>query len=318
MSGIAVVGSILVDRINEISEYPGVGELTKIARVSLATGGCVPNVAIDIKRLAPGVRVVAGGKVGRDGDGKLAVRVLLENGVETDGVRYSSDKTSFTEVMSEMGGQRTFFTYPGASSDFGADDVDLAQLDVDMLHLGYFLLLDKIDAGDGELMLAEAKRRGIRTSIDLVSENSDRYSLVIPCLKYTDNLIVNEIEAGKLAGIEPTGDNLVKMGERLLSLGVRERVIIHEREQGVIVSRDGSTRLASYSLPAGFIKGTTGAGDAFCAGALLAIYEGLSDEEILACASLATLGALSEADAISGMKTREELLKLSSGLERIR
>ena len=39
--------------------------------------------------------------------------------------------------------------------------------------------------------------------------------------------------------------------------------------------------LASYQLPLGYIKGTTGAGDAFCAGALLGIYKGEADEEIL-------------------------------------
>jgi sugar/nucleoside kinase (ribokinase family) len=114
--------------------------------------------------------------------------------------------------MSEVGGQRTFFTYPGASAEFGYDDVKFDTLP-SMLHLGYFLLLEKIDAGDGLRILKEAKERGITTSIDLVSENSDRYSLVLPCLKYTDNLIINEVEAGKLTGIEPTNENLPKIAK---------------------------------------------------------------------------------------------------------
>ena len=317
MKGIAIAGNILVDRINDISKYPTSGELTKILAVRLATGGCVPNVAIDLVRLEPTLPVYAIGKVGRDGDGEFAVSVLRENGVNTDGVSCTDDRTSFTEVMSEVGGQRTFFTYPGASADFGFSDISFDKLDVRMLHLGYFLLLDKIDRGEGLEILKEATRRGIKTSIDLVSENSDRYKLVIPCLEYTDNLIVNESEAGRLAQMDPAEHSLSEIGERLLSLGVRERVIIHEPVRGVVVTREGVAELPSYELPRGFIKGTTGAGDAFSAGALLAIYEGRSDVEILEYASLAALGALREADAISGMATKEELRKIANNLKRI-
>lgn len=317
MGGIAVAGSILVDRINEIEKYPTSGELAKILSVKLATGGCVPNVAIDLKRLAPSLPVYAIGRVGKDGDGKFAVSVLEENGVDTAAVICSEEKTSFTEVMSERGGQRTFFTYPGASAEFGYQDIDFNNMKADMLHLGYFLLLDRIDRGDGEKILREACERGIRTSIDLVSENSDRYSLVLPCLKYTDNLIINEIEAGKLTGIEPVRENLVDIANRLLDAGVRERVIIHEKSLGLLVTRSGVTMLGSYDLPSGFVKGTTGAGDAFCAGALLAIYDGMSDKQILEYASVSALGALSEADSISGMRTKEELQTITKNLKRM-
>ncbi len=317
MSGIAIAGNILIDRINEIDRYPGAGELTKIRSITPATGGCVPNVAIDLKRLMPALSVLAVGKVGRDEDGELARRVLSSEGVDVSGITTGDERTSFTEVMSVVGGQRTFFTYPGASDDFGLSDIDFDALDADMLHLGYYLLLKKVDEGDGELILKEAKARGIRTSIDLVSENSDRYAKVIPSLKYTDNLIINELEAGKLTGIEPTQDNLEIIAKKLLALGVRERVIIHEKSLGIVVSERGTTTLTSFNLPKGFIKGTTGAGDAFCAGALLAIHEGKSDEEILEYATLSALGALSEADAVSGMKTLSELREIAKNLDKM-
>ena len=316
MRGIAIAGSILVDRINEIEKYPTSGELTKILSVKLATGGCVPNVAIDMKRLCPDLPVYAIGRVGKDTDGEFATSVLEEYGVDVSGIKLADEKTSFTEVMSEVGGQRTFFTYPGASADFGICDFDFDSAEYDMLHLGYFLLLDRIDAGEGELVLKEAKARDIKTSIDLVSENSDRYSLVIPCLKYVDNLIINEMEAGKLTGIEPTKDNLVAIARALLDMGVNERVIIHEKSLGIVVTKDKVCSLGSFELPSGFIKGTTGAGDAFCAGALLGIYEGKCDEEILRLATISAVGALSMADAISGMREFSELEELTKDFRR--
>ena len=315
-AGIAVAGTILVDKINEISAYPASGELTKILRLDKSVGGCVPNVAVDLKRIAPDLPVRAVGLVGADEEGEFVKATLKENGVDISLVTECEDKTSFTEVMSVSGGQRTFFTYAGANNAFGYEGFPFEELQVKMLHLGYFLLLDRVDEGDGLKILAEAQKRGIKTSIDLVSENSTRYQKVLPCLAYTDNLIINEVEAGNLTGIEPKRENLRAIAEKLKSLGVKERVIIHAPEIGVCLSNDGFSYLPSFDLPDGFIKGTTGAGDAFCAGALVAIYREYSDAKLLELASLSATAALSQTDAVSGMTTEEETKKLCENLKR--
>ena len=315
-NGIAVVGSILVDEINEISAYPNAGELTKIKSVQKSVGGCVPNVAIDLKRLSPELIVKAVGKIGADENGNYVKTVLSRDGVDIENISMGADKTSFTQVMSVSGGQRTFFTYAGASADFGVKDITMSALNVKMLHLGYFLLLDKIDNGDGELILKKAKEQGVKTSIDLVSENSDRYSLVLPCLKYVDNLIINEVEAGALTGIEPIKENLCAITEKLMSYGVKERVIIHTPEMGVCLSKDGFLCVPSYDIPEDFIVGTTGAGDAFCAGALLGIYQNKTDKEILEFSSAAAVAALSSADATSGLREEKEIKEFCKGFKR--
>ena len=306
-TGIAVAGTILVDKINQIAAYPASGELTKILSVSRAVGGAVPNVGIDIKRVDPSIPVKAVGKIGNDSDGDFLESVLSENGVDTTGLVRGDASTSFTDVMSIVGGQRTFFTYPGTCADFGYDDVDFENLDAKMLHLGYFLLLDKVDGGDGEKILKKAQEKGIKTSIDLVSENSDRYHIVKSCLKYVDNVIINELEAGMIAGIEPKHENLEKIARAIKDMGVSERVIIHMPETGVCLSDNGFFELPSWELPKGFIKGKTGAGDAFCAGALIGIYRGLDEMEILTLAQKTATASLSAADAIGGMVSEAEI-----------
>lgn len=302
-----MAGTILVDKINQIAAYPASGELTKILSVSRAVGGAVTNVGIDIKRVDPTIPVKVVGKIGNDGDGDFLVKTLKENEVDTSLLVRGGLPTSFTDVMSIVGGQRTFFTYPGACADFGYDDVDFENLDVKMLHLGYFLLLDKVDDGDGERILKRAKEMGIKTSIDLVSENSDRYHIVKSCLKYVDNVIINELEAGMIAGIEPKRENLESIARAIKNMGVSERVIIHMPETGVCLSDNGFFELPSWELPGGYIKGKTGAGDAFCAGALIGIYRELDEMGILTLASKAATASLSAPDSIGGMMTEAEI-----------
>ena len=315
--GIAVVGTLLVDNLYEISAYPAEGELTQIRSISRSTGGLVPNNGIGLKKIAPNVPVYAVGKVGNDDAGKLALGFMKDAGVDVSLVCVSeSEQTSFTDVMSVKGAQRTFFTYPGACATFGYDDVPWDSLSAKMLHLGYFLLLDKVDGGDGLRILKEAKARGILTSIDLVSENSDRYACVLPCLPYVDNLIVNELEAGKLAGVEPTYENLPKIAEKLLSLGVRERVIIHMPSEGLCATREGIVRLPSCHLPKGYVKGKTGAGDAFCSGALIGILKGYTPEDILLLAEAAAVASLTAADATSGITEEKALLERIQNFDR--
>lgn len=305
--GIAVAGTILVDKLNEIGAYPASGELTKILSVAKAVGGCVTNTGIDIKRIDPSLPVKAVGKIGRDAEGDFLVETLEKNGVDASLLVRGAAPTSFTDVMSIVGGQRTFFTYPGACADFGYDDVAFDKLNVRMLHLGYFLLLDKVDGGDGKRILKRAKELGIKTSIDLVSENSNRYAIVKECLPYTDNVIINELEAGMIAGIEPRVENLEAIARAIKAMGVSERVIIHMPEIGVCLSDNGFFVLPSWDLPEGFVKGKTGAGDAFCAGALIGIYRGLDEMGILMLASKAATASLSAADAISGMVSEAEM-----------
>lgn len=310
-SGITVAGTLLVDRLNEISAYPASGELTKIHAVSRSVGGLVPNVGIDLKRICPDLTVKAAGLIGDDADGAFIKKTLADAGLDVSGLRECDERTSFTDVMSVTGGQRTFFTYAGACARFGADSI--GEIDTKMLHLGYFLLLDRVDAGDGLAILKSAKEQGVYTSIDLVSENSDRYSLVRPCLEYVDLLVINEAEAAGLTG----HTDLEKAARALRDMGVRERVLIHRKDVAVCLSDNGFTSMGSVDVPREYIKGTTGAGDAFCAGALVAAHRGDGDKEMLELATQTAVMALGSHDATSGIKTEAETRKFCARFPRM-
>ncbi|MBP3435143.1 MAG: carbohydrate kinase family protein [Clostridia bacterium] len=317
-NGISVAGTALVDTICDIAAYPNCGELTQIRGVERSVGGCVPNVTMDLKTIRPDLPVRAISKVGCDSNGEFLVKTLKQAGINCSGIAKSpEERTSFTNVMSVIGGQRTFFTYAGACASFGHENVPFDDINSKILLLGYFLLLQKVDNGDGVQILREAQQRGIKTAIDLVSENSNRYSLILPCLQFTDYLIVNEIEAGHLADMTPSDRNLPKIAERLRKLGVKEKVIIHKSDRALCLSDKGLSIVGSYELPSDYIKGTTGAGDAFCAGALIGLHSDWPDERILEFASAAAAVSLSSADAVSGLKSEEEILKICREWKRV-
>jgi sugar/nucleoside kinase (ribokinase family) len=316
-----------------IDLYPKTSMLANVSSITRAVGGCVPNTGIDLAVIDRTLSISALGCIGDDEGGRYVVSELNKYGIDTGGVTVlKGSSTSFSDVMTVKGtGERTFFHHRGANSLFSPEFVDISVLNCKMLHIGYILLLDKFDTRDDEYgtvmarFLKEVQDAGIKTSIDVVSDSGDRFSeMVIPALKFTDNAIMNEIEGCGVLRIEPRDengriiiDNIKKAMEHIMSCGVSERVILHCPEAGFILNRDGEfTVVPSIILPAGYIKGTVGAGDAFCAGCLYGIYNGMSDKEILEFASGAAVCNLAAEDSVSGMKSRDEIIKIINGCQR--
>lgn len=324
--GIVVAGNLTADYVKTIDAYPGIGMLSNILSLSKGVGGCAANVAIDLAVLDPAIPVKSIGKVGNDENGRFVCETVKRYGVDISSVVIAEGiETSYTDVMTVCrSGERTFFHTRGANAKFSIDDIDFDSLQADMFHIGYALLLDSFDVEDkeyGTIMartLFNAKKHGMMTSMDIVSENSDRVQkIVLPSLKYCDSLIINEIEASSVCGIaarDRSGilllDNLKTMCGRLIDLGVTDRVVIHAPEMSCMIHRSGFYNMPSLELPERYIKGTVGAGDAFCAGMLYSIYKGLSPEQSLEVASCAGAACLSQENSIDGMKPLGDIMRL--------
>lgn len=316
MKGVAFAGSLIVDHIKQIDCLPGRSELARIRTVERSTGGCVCNTGIDFRMLAPDIPVSAIGAVGDDGDGDLILKTLRDHGIDTTRV-IRRGITSFTDVFAEKdGGARTFFQYGGACDTFDISDIDFAGLDCDIFHIGYLLLLDRLDAkcpGYGTRMaklLSRVQACGVKTSIDVVSESGDRFAKIVgPALRYVDYLTLNEIEAGKTVGValrDADGKLLVERIRevlmRLFALGVGEWAVIHCPEGAWGLGRSGVfVHESSAKLPRGYIAGTVGAGDAFCAGVLLAACGGLTIGDALTYGNAAAQVSLKSASASGGI-----------------
>lgn len=325
--GICVAGNLVVDITYPIERWPRQNELTTITEgITRSVGGAVCNVVTDLARMDKSLPLSALGVIGQDAEGDFILEQLGKYRNVDLSLLGRKGATSFTAVMSDNRTKaRTFFQYRGANALFDESFIDWEKIDAELLHVGYILLLDALDQEDAEYgtkmarLLAEARRRGLKTSIDVVTETGDRFrTLVPPALRYTDYCVINELEAQQITGV-PLRDeseklypeNMKEALERMKELGVSTWAVIHCPEGGYGLDEENRyVSLPSLRLPEGYIKGTVGAGDAFCAGVLYGAQKRWALPESIRLGTCAAAASLSEPGASEGVGTAEEVLKL--------
>lgn len=325
--GIAVAGNMIVDVLYPVERTPKPGELTTILDgISRSTGGALCNVIVDLAKLDPSLPLTALGRIGTDTEGDFIEEKLSQYpNIDLSPV-IREGLTSFTAVMADEATKvRTFYQYRGANAAFCENDIDWGSLDASILHIGYILLLDALDEPDETYgtkmakLLHTAQTNGVKTSIDVVSEAGDRFKrLVSPALKYTDYCVINEVEAQATTGVQlrTAKGELIKenMHNALLAmkaLGVSTWACIHCPEGGFgLDEQNAYCEVPSLSLPKGYIAGTVGAGDAFCAGVLYAAWRGKGLREAIELGTASAACSLRQPGATEGMRSADEAMQL--------
>lgn len=325
--GILAGGNWIRDQVKLVDVFPQREQLANIRSQYQGTGGAPYNVLIDLAKLGSALPLCGAGLVGDDPLGQIILEDCRRHKIDTRCLRATKQAdTSYTDVMTEEGnGRRTFFHYRGANAFWRGEDLEFKKIRAQIFHLGYLLLLDALDETDAKFgtkaarLLAAAQAAGIKTSVDVVSEDSDRFAkIVTPALKHVDYCILNEIEASKTAGFkirQPDGTldtvALRHAAGALLQCGVRELVVIHFPEGGFVRTRKGEdVWQSSVRLPEKQIVGTAGAGDAFCAGVLLGLHEGWELKQCLEAGVCVAAMSLTHATCTGGMKPLAACLAL--------
>lgn len=318
--GIAAAGNWILDITKMIDVYPDQDTLANISEQSSNNGGAPYNVLKDLARLQAPFPLYGLGLVGQDEPGERILNDCRSHGIDTSQLHMTTGAgTSYTDVMLvRETGRRTFFHYRGSNALLDLHHIDLKVLRSRIFHLGYLLLLDKLDGivennrTGASLLLRQAREEGFLTSVDLVSEKSERFKeIILPSLPHTDILFCNEYEAGKLCGlllddVEPDIGKMERAIEKLLEYGINQWVIMHFPTGCVAGSPQGDFIIqGSVNMPTEHIVGTTGAGDAFAAGTLYGIHEGWSMQDCLrsgVCCAASSLTHASCSDGIISMK----------------
>lgn len=326
--GILIAGNWIVDQVKIIDKFPAEQSLVNIVQEYTGNGGSAYNIVADLMKMRAPFPLEAIGLVGNDLQGMQIVDHCKSLGVGTSQLQMTAEAvTSYTLVMSvKSSGRRTFLHHRGSNSLLDDSHFDFSVSNTRIFHLGYLLLLDKLDeiqkdgATKASRVLQRAKEAGMLTSIDLVSEDSDRFDHIIPCsLPYVDYLFLNEYEAGQLSGIDLADEgDLIAMLERcrvaaksIFSMGINHWLVIHFPGGVWAANREGGELFQpSLQLPDNFIVSTNGAGDALAAGVLLGIHEGWEMSRSLKLGVCAAASCLSDATCSDSILPFEECFTL--------
>ncbi|HEY0945523.1 MAG TPA: carbohydrate kinase family protein [Opitutaceae bacterium] len=333
-AGLLAGGNWIVDHVKVIDSWPPQDTLADIVAESWGNGGSPYNILKDLARLGAPFPLAGVGLIGDDADGGRILEDCRHHQIDTTQLqRTKLAPTAYSDVMTDRTtGRRTFFHQRGANALLAPEHFDFAATRARIFHLGYLLLLDGLDrpdAADGGRprtvdVLRRARAAGLMTSVDCVSENSDRFgALVKPVLPEVDLLFVNDFEAEKITGVALRGspggpvrrDAVERAAAELLALGVRRWVVLHFPEAVYAVERGGGAHWQpSVRVPAAMIKGTAGAGDALASGVLYGLHEKAEVADALRLGVCAAACSLFEADCSSGLRPASDCGELATAL----
>lgn len=328
-NGIIAGGNWIVDHIKVVDRWPTQDALASIIREAKGSGGSPYNILKDLARLGSTIPLAAVGLVGDDEDGRGIIKDCQAHGIDTTQLRVCpAEATSYTDVMTVEGsGRRTFFHQRGANAQLGQEHFDFTATPAKIFHLGYMLLLDRLDEIAGGRpraceVLERARDAGLITSLDCVSEDSQRFqTIVAPVLPYVDVLFANDFETEKITGT-PLRENgrIIAMAvgsaaRNLLRRGVQSWVVIHFPEAVYACSAAGEqVWQPSLRVPQADIAGAAGAGDALAAGVLLGMHEGWPMAESLRLGVAAAAASLYHPSCSEGLRPVAECLALAKRL----
>jgi sugar/nucleoside kinase (ribokinase family) len=294
-------GLVVADHVcPPLDHLPRAGELVVVDDLVLNIGGGAANTAVGLSRL--GVRAAICARVGDDAFGRFTTETLRQHRVDVTALKTDAKlATSQTLIVNVRGQDRRFIHCVGANMGFVAADLDpVLERRPRVLHIGYFLILARLDAHELADRFARARQGGTMTLLDVATPGPGDYleplKVVLP---HTDVFVPNADEAELILG----ESDPVRQAQIFHEMGAR-RVVITRGELGVVsVSDTLRVRLGTY--PVSFVDGS-GGGDAFNAGYILGLLEGRSELDCLKLASAVGASCVRAVGTTAGVFTRQE------------
>jgi sulfofructose kinase len=288
-----------VDHLVTVPRYPSFNTKTRLIEHHQLAGGQVSSAMVGARRL--GLRASYLGKVGDDYEGRLLIGSLLSEGVECAGVMVAAGARTQSAVIiiEQFSGERTILWHHDDGTRLTPGELRREQITrARVLHLDGYDTQAAIQAAQW------AREAGMAVTIDL----DTAYQGIGELLPLVDFLIMSQGLAAELSGV---------MDERAALQQLHERfgcylVAMTQGARGALAFVEGEF-VASPAFRPPVCRDTTGAGDAFRAGFIYGLAQGLSVEETMRTANAVAALKCRELGARAGLPAAEELRQFLAG-----
>jgi sugar/nucleoside kinase (ribokinase family) len=252
-----------------VTQIPPGGDTYFVEDFTLAVSGAAGSAVIVAAK--HGLRARAVGGVGHDDMGDWVLMKLARFGIDTSLMaRCEGFSTSSSIVTTRPDGARPALHKRGATDGFYIDDTQIdSLLDTKILHVGGVGLMNRMDAGRTEEIMAEAKRRGVITTLDVFASTPDDLPKVARLLPHTDYFLPSEEEARALSGLTENAD----LAAFLLDRGAGCVILTLGADGAYLASRTETFHTPAFAVD---VKCTCGCGDCFNGGFATGLLKGLS------------------------------------------
>ncbi len=269
--GVLCAGSIVQDTIVRSVDALRWGTTTFVDAMDRHLGGNGANTARALALLHAQVRLL--GTVGNDDAADFALRELAATGVDSSALVHADAPNAATVVLVNAEGERQFLHRLGASVEAFREPLSFTPSLVEGMqhfHLASLFVLPHLRRHAPE-MLRRARAAGLSTSLDTNWDPQGQWLRVLgPCLPHVDLLFLNEDESRVLTGTDDTAS-----AARLLQEQGARTVIQKRGRQGCMVFPLGEPAVHCPPFHVQTVD-STGAGDCFAAGFLIAHLRGES------------------------------------------
>jgi sugar/nucleoside kinase (ribokinase family) len=317
MSQVYCSGNLVADvQAKTLEQLPPEDVVAIVDEIELILGGNAANTAACLARVGVASAVI--GRIGADAFGQFVRGELASAGVNTDMMLTTPGaQTAATVAAITPAGNRKCAHVPGVTSQFTAQDFDWAQIEEQMhsqptaqpsfLHFGSFFLLPGFDGPSTAQVLQQARRLGMRTSLDVCWDPNGRWAAdLAPCLEYCDIIFPNQTEAEQITGLRDPDE----MAQWFLDHGVGMAVVKLGKEGCLVKTASERVRVPGYRVQ---VMDTTGAGDAFAGGFLAGQVWGWEIERTARFACALAARSVTDFGVLRGVGSKEQVLALMAG-----
>lgn len=277
---ITIVGSINVDNIFYLDEFPYEGSTSIATESLLLPGGKGLNQAVGVANLGKDVTLI--GKIGKDNEGSYLCKMLNDNGIETHDIIASSKvHTGKAFIAINHAGQSIITVTKGANNSISKNEITNKSKCFE--NTGVCLLQTEISS---EAIYEAARLAKIHNAITILKP-ATVHEIDDELYRNIDFFIPNRKEALRLSKKE----TIEEAAEYFISLGLKNVIITLDKDGALLKTKDKHIHFEAQDTK---VIDTTGGSDAFISTFAVKLLEGYSVENSIKAGIIAASYCISK------------------------